>query len=159
MRDNRKTKDGVTCDMYAHHRGHSKTRGHKEPEYNLQELRYWCYEQDIFHALFDDWVKSGYDKWHKPSIDRIDPNKHYFFENMQLMTFRENNKKGAYEHKFNEFNTKKPVVRIDKDGIEVKFDSISEAEHCLEVKRGKSKISLVCNGKRKTHLGYKWRWL
>lgn len=53
----------------------------------------------------------------------------------------------------------KPVIQLSLDGnIIHTFSSIAEAEVSLEVPKGSSHISKVCNGKRKTYHGYKWKW-
>lgn len=55
----------------------------------------------------------------------------------------------------------KPVARLDKDTLEVLqvYPSISAAEQAFNVTKGKSHISKVCNGKRQTTLGYKWKFV
>jgi hypothetical protein len=53
---------------------------------------------------------------------------------------------------------KKPhsVIRIDTDGTETRYDSVSDAARALGVSR--SCIHMVCTGKNKTGAGYKWRY-
>ena len=56
-------------------------------------------------------------------------------------------------------NLGRPVQQFSKDGIFIReFASIREAETFLGIKEGKSKISEVCNGKRKTCRGFIWRY-
>ncbi len=54
----------------------------------------------------------------------------------------------------------KPVVMLDKNTNEElkRFDSVSDAERFLGVEPGKSHIIAVCQEKRKTALGYKWKY-
>jgi hypothetical protein len=48
-----------------------------------------------FYELYNNWIDSGYKKSDKPSVDRIDDYKGYSFDNIQLMTWKENNKKNT----------------------------------------------------------------
>ncbi len=61
-----------------------------------------------FNSLFDNYIRSGKDIRLAPSVDRIDNNKDYSFDNIQLMTHSENSSKGAkYEqHKHGRQATK-----------------------------------------------------
>ena len=53
----------------------------------------------------------------------------------------------------------KPIYQLDlNDHILAKFNSMSEAVQSLHFKSC-SKISMCCNGKRKTAYGYKWRYV
>ena len=57
-------------------------------------------------------------------------------------------------------NAKIAVAMLDKNTEEILqiFSSIKEAEKFVECK-GKGHISAVCKGKRKTAMGYKWKYL
>ena len=50
-------------------------------------------------TMFKTYVDSDCDKYLKPSIDRIDDYKGYSFDNMQLLTWAENNEKGRQGRK------------------------------------------------------------
>lgn len=49
-----------------------------------------------------------------------------------------------------------PVIRIDADGVETRYDSVSDAARSLNASR--SCVHSVCTGKKKTGAGYKWRY-
>lgn len=49
-----------------------------------------------------------------------------------------------------------PVIRIDADGSETRYDSVADAARSLNVSR--SCVHSVCTGKKKTGAGYKWRY-
>jgi len=51
------------------------------------------YKQPNFEELYNNWVKHGYDKWYKPSVDRLNDDKGYSFSNIQLVTWKENSDK------------------------------------------------------------------
>ena len=80
----------MTTTIYSAQRGSCRERGHEYPNYTLGELREWIKEQPRFDKMYSDWVESGYDKWLKPSPDRLDDKLTYSFSNLQLLTWREN---------------------------------------------------------------------
>jgi hypothetical protein len=49
-----------------------------------------------------------------------------------------------------------PVIRVDADGMETRYDSVAEAARTLQVSR--SCIHTACTGRNKTGAGYKWRY-
>jgi group I intron endonuclease len=53
----------------------------------------------------------------------------------------------------------KAVVKINlKTGETIEYSSVSEANLSLNKKIGNSGIGEVCNGKKKTYLGFGWKW-
>lgn len=91
--DTSRTVDGVVTSIYSTQRTSSKARGHELPKYSKEEFGSWLKSQDKFKTLYDAWVASGYKKNLKPSVDRIDVTKGYSFDNIQLLTWKENNQK------------------------------------------------------------------
>lgn len=68
-------------------------RKHPDPAYSKKEL-IARYENDpLMLILFEKWVASGRDRGIRPSFDRIDNTKGYSFENIRLVTWRENHQK------------------------------------------------------------------
>lgn len=65
--------------------------------YTLEELTEWVIKNPKFGELYLNWQNSGYDKWLKPSIDRILPSGNYDFKNIRLVTWKENDEKGKRE--------------------------------------------------------------
>jgi len=55
----------------------------------------WAMRQEEFHRLFDEWVKSGYDRKLSPSVDRVDSSKGYTIDNMEWVTHSENSRRGT----------------------------------------------------------------
>lgn len=59
----------------------------------------WSLSSQKFHALFDEWVASGYDRKKTPSVDRVDPAGGYSFDNMEWVTHSENSRRSSVTRK------------------------------------------------------------
>lgn len=98
----------------------SKRRGDKIPTFTKKELRDWLLENNL-REKWIDYIESGFDKFKKPSIDRIDDFGIYEFSNMQLITWRENMIKGVngkkHHNNCKNQNLTKPVFIWDKSGV------------------------------------------
>ena len=156
---NRK-KIGILSATYNHQKSHSKYREYNPPAYTKQELKDWLFSQKLFHKLFDNWVKSGYENKLKPSIDRKNDYKGYSLDNIQLMTWGENNKKSHLD-RINGINNKqsKAVIGINKKtGEKTEFYSMSKAGRVRNIKI--SNISKCCSNKKgyKSAGGYIWKF-
>jgi hypothetical protein len=156
-----KTKGGLISMIYSHQRSHSISKGRVLPNYSNQELRNWLFGQEKFHEMYDNWVKSGYLKDLKPSIDRKNNNKPYTIDNIQLMTWDENNKKGYNDMRRGDIlitsNPQKPVLQFDKQGNFIK-EYPSQSQASRKNKISQTNISRVCLGKRKTAGGFIWKF-
>jgi len=153
-----RTKKGIISKMYDNQIRSSKNRCHPKPKYSRQELIKWTLNESLFHKLYDNWVKSNYDKYKKPSIDRKNDYKGYSFENIQLMTWKENEDKNHNDSK-NGINTKqcKSVNQYDLNGKLIK-KHYSMCQAAREVGILNGNISNVCSGIRKTAGGFKWAY-
>ena len=149
---------GFMSKSYSSQKLRSKKRNHAPPLYTKDQLLNWVIEQPMFDGLWNNWVNSKYSKNLKPSIDRIDDTKGYSFDNIQMMTWDENNKKGHLDS-FNGTNTSN-CKAVDKLTLEGEF--IAKYHSSSAAARGIGKlvadICLCCKGGRKTAYGFKWRY-
>ena len=148
----KRTFKGFLNQIYNSQTASSKKRGHAPSEYSKEELGLWLKGHKDFQQLWGDWVLSDYEKYKRPSVDRLDDNKGYSFDNIRLVTWRVNQDAG-YK------NFEKKIEQVSKDGTVVEtFDSITKAAKKLNTSH--EMISRVCRGLygRNTHLGYSWRY-
>lgn len=61
----------------------------------------WAMGCPEFHALFDCWVASGFDRKYAPSVDRVDSSQGYSVSNMEWVTHSENSRRGAISQRLN----------------------------------------------------------
>jgi hypothetical protein len=157
----RKTLKGWVTRRYVNMKYNSKQRNMDLPNFTKKEFSQWVSEQPHFKKLWDGWVNSNYDKKLSPSINRLDDYKPYIFDNMELTTWEDNDRKGRLSYKFKNaqkiyFSTiSKVVVQLSKNGVFINtFDSIAGASKTLNIHSGH--ISSCCKGKLRTSGGFKW---
>ena len=152
--DYHRTYKGVTWRTYSSQKCSAKTRNHHPPTYTLHHLQDWCFSQPIFYKLYNNWVKSGYQRKMKPSVDRIDCLKSYTLDNIQLMTFHENMVKGRKEWRHTIGGHKKGVAcENPKNNIIAIFISREEAARWLKTSHSAIKIAIKHKTRSK---GYYW---
>lgn len=155
-----RTRIGIISGIFDAQRSSSKTRGHNPPGYTKQQLIGWCMSQDIFHTLYFEWVKSGYDKMLKPSCDRTDDSMGYSLDRLQIMTWRENASKSHEDHKNGILIAGEPHRAVIGTHIisceRVEYVSIGDAGRKANTSAGN--ISSCCNGIRKQAGGYQWQF-
>lgn len=155
-----RTKKGYVSFTYHNQKNSSKTRNHPLPNYSQEELKQWLFSQKKFHRLFKEWKVSEYDRYVKPSIDRIDDNKPYTLDNIQLMTWKDNEHKAKEDMKNGILiqNKQTPVIQMNMKGKQLKvFHSQGEASRQTGIRQ--SYISRVCLGQRNHTNGYKWKFV
>ena len=118
-RGNRLTEYGVILEIYNGQRKSSRNRGHSYPSYTKEELTKWLYKHG-FKELYNSYVKSGEDKWLRPSVDRLDDDKPYSFDNIRLGTWKDN-----ADHK-HESDSKPIRVLNVKTNKEVVYNTVRE---------------------------------
>ena len=97
----RRTKVGLISHIYSKQRSRSRNRGHEMPDYSNAELMEWMLNKDVFHELFLSWEQGGYNLGKVPSCDRLDDNQGYRLDNMRVVTWEENDRKGHESRKKN----------------------------------------------------------
>lgn len=141
--------DGVVSKIYAAQKRTSKTRGHSPPQYSKLELYQWM-KNNCYVTMHSAWVDSGYSSKLIPSVDRIKDHKPYTLDNIQLLTWEENNSK-PQPAKF------KPVIqRLLNLDFKAEFNSLAEAFKETEI--AITAISKCCNGHQQTAGGYVWEF-
>ena len=154
-----RTKHGVCLTMHSSQRQHSRTRGHIQPSYTPKELEIWLLSQKKFHIIYDEWVSTGYNKQMKPSCDRIEDDKPYSFDNIELKTYGENRSKYSMQKVLGIAvkNDCKPILQYGLDGVFIKeFHSIAQACRDLGVVSGA--VSRVCVGRLQQHHGWVFKY-
>ena len=117
--------------MFNNQVQHSKDRNHPRPQYTYEEFKAWLLKQEKYKDLYEDYKNSGYDKDKVPSVDRIDPSKPYSFDNIRLMTFRENY---LLNVEITTTAASKPLLVYALDGSFVgEFSSRSNAGRVLQI--------------------------
>jgi len=119
--DRDRTVLGMIKIMYQSQKTNSKKRGHVPPSYSLDELKSFFTNSKLGTTLYESWVLSEYASELKPSIDRIKSNLPYTLDNIQMMTWKENDDKGKVERQ-------RSIVQSDRQGNVINtFVSMKEA--------------------------------
>ncbi len=143
---------GMIKIIYQSQKTNSIQRSHHLPDYTIEELLVFYNQND--NGLHKRWVESGYDKDLKPSVDRIDSELSYTLDNIEMMTWAENNAKGRTERH-------KRVMQITRLGEVIGvFDSIKDAS--AETGIPASTIHYGCNNDKKKTFGqskFKWKYV
>ncbi len=148
----RRTPKGVLTNIYHKQIERSRLRGYVLPDYSLVELHDRFLADQKFLRLFNEWVRGKYSKHLKPSIDRINHNKPYTTQNIQIMTWGENRFKETMERR-----CRKGAVLQSKDGeLVARYRSQREATKLTGLHQGN--LSSALNGKRKKVSGYTWEY-
>jgi len=159
-KDYNRTKPIVINIIYNSQRRNSADRNHKPPAYTKLELYDWLVNDWLFNILYDNWCNCGYLKNNKPSIDRIDDYKGYSFDNIQIMTWGENNLKHSQDRK-NGINNKISisVSKYTMDNIFIR-DYVSISIASRDTGAHDTSIKRCCDNKYgfKSAGGFIWKY-
>lgn len=160
--DAKRTHEGWYSKIYRAMRTRNRKKFDLELPFTKDEFIKWIEDNyyDKFVKLFQDYVDSDCDKYLCPSIDRIDDYKSYTFDNMQLITWKENDIKGTngVKNKIScaEVGKKycsKTVLQYDiKNNLLMIFSSTHEAERVTGI--DSSLIAKACRGFENGGTGY-----
>lgn len=148
----RKTPKGVLTNMYSHQKVRNIKNGFGEIGYSLNWLQNKYLNDKLFLRLFAEWVKSGYEKAKKPTIDRINNKKGYEKDNIHLLPWSENRFKQTMERR----SRKGKVLQILNGEVVRVWKSQREAWKKLNVEQ--SMLSMALTGKCKAAYGYEWKY-
>jgi hypothetical protein len=159
-KERRQTIRGMFTDIYNGQLNSSKLRKHTLPNYSQQELQIWMMNQSTYQILVDNWIKSNFARWYKPSCDRLDNSKPYSLDNLRLVTAGENSDTYKSDLKAGlELPTSlRKVNQYDLNQVFVTtYNSINAAARAT----GASPANIVncCKGVYKTSKGFIWRYV
>ena len=147
----RRTYNGLVTNLYAKIRERSRRNNRHNDEFTLGEFKAFVAQTNILR-LYQRWAECGYQTNKRPSVDRIDPLRGYTFNNMQVITAKENRTKGDAEKMV---LWGKPVHQISMSGMVIaKYPNIHTAMEITGINR--NNISSVLHSKRKSAGGFKW---
>jgi len=128
------------------------------PTYTKKEFLSWCLNNDTFLELHKNWEESNYLLGLVPSIDRLNDTLGYSFDNIQVVTWDENNKLGHIRERNGETTRRcKSVLQYDLDNNFIKeYYSLKTAEIATGVRNGN--ISHCCKGNYKSSGGFIWKF-
>lgn len=134
--------------------------------FDKEEFKEWIITNYKFRLeeMLKEYKENNYKKELCPSIDRIDDFKSYTFDNMQLLTWEENNNKGRASLKNKRQCSEmakrvwsKKVVQKDLEGnVIAVFNSTHDVERILGF--DSSLIAKACRG-NKVSKGYRWNYV
>jgi hypothetical protein len=148
-----KTLNGKINTLYDNIRRRSKERWLCEPSFTIQEFRDWFLANKGME-LYNNWVSSNYRKDLRPSVDRIDCKLKYDFDNMQVITFKENIQKGRKEKII---LRGKEIKQIDKDGSVLNIFPSSKA--AAKAVKGKFRTIQAAARTGFYHRGFRWEYV
>lgn len=165
---------GKASVIYTNQIIRSKQRGYQLPKYTREEFIEFLLNSNEYIILFENWKNSNFKKNKAPSVDRIDDYKTYSFDNIQIITWEQNNEKYKADTLAGKsIKTCRAVDQLSLEGVFIKrFHSISEANR--ETNADIGKIVSMCKNKpykyiinkhgikkavyAKSIKGFKWRY-
>lgn len=153
-REFRRTPKGVLTNLYHKMKERNKKNNRGELEFSLKDFHDKYLNNENFLKIYQNWVDSMYIAYEKPSIDRENPDEGYVIDNLQMMTWKENRRKGDIENS-NRITT--AIVMCDFDGTVIKeFESVKQA--VVETGLSQGNIVMCCQGKRNHTGGYVFKY-
>ncbi len=152
-----RSKEGVVRMAYGNMRSHSTRKGFKAPDFLFNDLLAFALKRAIFHELYALW-SIDYDIELKPSFDNLAPGTPYSLDNLEIVTFNENKRRGGNkEYKPKQFMASKVVYQFTLEGTFIKghLGLLTAAD---AVGASKSAIANCVTGKSKSSFGFIWTY-
>ena len=145
-----KTKSGHITRMLIDQKTRSKNRGHDKPTYTNSEFREWILNESKYHTLYAEWEKNDYNKWLAPSVDRLDNTKTYSFDNIRIVSWKDNHISGNNSRK----------RKIEQYDLELNLLNTYSGVREASRKIGKTHPAIVacCKGNYKQAYGFIWKY-
>jgi hypothetical protein len=148
----RRSLKGLVNRMYKGQCIYSKERGHPVPEYSRKEFIDYAIIHPKVIELYEEWVKKDYNTWYRPSVDRLNDDLPYTWDNIQFITWKENNDKSISSKRIR-------VIQLDLEGNFIKaHESVRAAAKAVNGTH--SNISRVCKKVKgfDTCKGFNWEY-
>lgn len=107
---------GHLSKIYFKQKRSSKERGHVPPNYTKNEFINWCLMQPNFYKLFFLYRFFNRPQKLSPSGDRVNPLKPYSLDNIEMMSWWENNKLAHKDRSSGKDGIAKQVYQVSKSG-------------------------------------------
>jgi len=154
------TPQGRISYIYNIQKTNSVVRGHQPPAFTMAQLYAWALNNGLM-GLVSAWETSGYHMQLAPSVDRLNDALGYTLDNIQLVTWKENNDKA--------YADRKSCKRVTKQNRKIQqytlagqfiatFGSIAHASRVTGVTR--TNISPAANPEhlREQAGNFKWKY-
>ena len=150
-----KTIGGVITKLYSHIKRRHKKYDSNNISFSKVEFKEWIINNKSFNNLYNNWVKSNYNLWLVPSIDRENDYAGYTLDNMTLMTWQQNfDKKNKDVKRGINNKISKKVYQYDLDNNFIK-EYYSQSQASRETNIIVQNINKACDSIN-TAGGYKW---
>ena len=153
-----KTKNGWITQSYNSMIQRIKRKSMQKIKMTKSEFKSFIESNNTFNILYENWKKSNYNKDLKPSVDRLEDYATYSINNIQIITWKENNEKGNIDrrHGINNKVSKKIIQLTLSKQYVMEYHSIHYASRQTGINRGN--IGNVCRGIKNTAGGFIWRF-
>ena len=161
----RRTKNGLISAMWYSMNNASKQRKHQPPNFTFKEFKNWTLiiNEKKFKKLYNKWKNSNYNTYLRPSVNRLNDYKSYYFKNMELVTWKINQDKGYKSKKCIEARQQagkkngKIIYQYTLNGKFIKeFSSSREASKILKIHN--TGILKACQRKYTQTNSFLWRF-
>lgn len=136
---------------------HSRYKTYKDCEID-ERYRYLSnYINDVMKLENFDKLCQDPSKWHIDKDVKDPTNRHYTFNHLSIIYYKDNSKERMQRLGSPNMGNFKPIIGINKDTNSIIL--LKSRNEAKEKGFRPSNITLVCQGKRPHHKGYKWFYI